>query len=626
MRRLRTSALGLMILVLAAGCTDRDLTTQPAHPGDALYASTGAHDRIEGRYIVVLSAQPAARNAAAAAALDAVTADLSRQPGARVDRTYRNALSGFAAQLTDEQAEMLRKDPRVRSVQQDSYVQLPGIPTVQEYPTWGLDRIDQRELLLDRAYAYTGTGRGVTIYNVDSGIRYTHTEFGGRASNGHDFQLEDDPANTDPTQGPGEDCRGHGTHVAGTLAGTTYGVAKEASVVSVRIFGCVGGSTRSRVIAAVDWVTADHLARRAQDPLASSIANLEVVGPAGDDLDDAVRTMIGAGVTAVAAAGNNGAVDGACALSPSRVAEAMTIGATNIDNSRASFSNHGACVDWFAPGRNITSASHLEDSETRVASGTSMAMPHTAGVAAIYLEANPGASPAEVFSALRAATTGDVVTIAAPGANHMLHSLFQPVSFTPPTHPDLNLSTSGARESGNQVVYLTWEPAGGAFHDYVRIFRDGGFLPPHRPSSGSFRDDTGAKGRDGTWVHQVCEAFYDNCSARVTTVFGDGGGGGGDDPPPPSGDGPTASFTYRCQNTDTCQFTDTSTSGGSAIVAWLWTSSAGHSETTQHTSVTFGQAGSYTVTLRVTDGDQRSDEASAAVNCSMHQRHGLRCS
>jgi len=624
MRRLRTSALGLMILVLAAGCTDRDLTTQPAHPADALHAaSTGAHDRIEGRYIVVLSAQPAARNAAAAAALEAVTADLSRQPGARVDRTYRNALSGFAAQLTDEQAEKLRKDPRVRSVQQDSYVQLPGIPTVQEYPTWGLDRIDQRERLLDRAYAYTGTGRGVTIYNVDSGIRYTHTEFGGRASNGHDFQLEDDPANTDPSQGPGEDCMGHGTHVTGTLAGSTYGVAKEASVVSVRIFGCVGGSTRSRVIAAVDWVTADHLARRAQDPLARSVANLEVVSAPGDDLDDAVRTMIGAGVTAVAAAGNNGVVGGACALSPSRVAEAMTIGATNIDNSRASFSNHGACVDWFAPGANITSASHLDDSGTRVNSGTSMAMPHTAGVAAIYLEGNPGASPAEVFSALRAATTKDVVTMAAPGENHMLHSLFQPVSFTPPPPPDFNLSTTAARESGNQIVYLTWDPTADT---HVRVFLNGALLAPIVfPNSGWFRHNTGVKGKDGTWVHQVCEAFYDGCSEQVTTVFGDGGGGG-DDPPPPSGDGPTASFSYRCQNTATCQLTDTSTPGGSVIGEWLWTSSAGHSGTTQNTAFTFTAAGSHTVTLRVTDGSQQTDQASATINCSLHQRHGLRCS
>jgi hypothetical protein len=625
MRRTGTTALGVLILWVAAGCMDRDPITGPAHPDDALRAAAGAaHDRIEGHYIVVLSTQPAAHNAAAEVALEAITAALSRQPGARVERTYRHALSGFAAQLTEAQADALRKDPRVRSVERDSYVQLPGVPTVQEYPTWGLDRIDQRELLLDRAYAYVGTGRGVTIYNVDSGIRYTHSEFGGRATNGYDFQLEDDPENTNPAQGPGEDCMGHGTHVAGTLAGTTYGVAKEARVVSVRIFGCTGGSTRSRVIAAVDWVTADHLARRAQDPLAGSVANLEVVGPAGEDLDDAVRAMIDAGVAAVAAAGNNGALDGACALSPSRVAEAMTTGATNIDNSRASFSNHGACVDWFAPGAKITSASHHDDSGTRFASGTSMAMPHTAGVAAIYLESNPGASPAEVFAALRAATTKDVVTMAAPGANHMLHSLFEPVSFTPPPALtlDVGLQATGSKIRGRHVIDLSWNPA----DSWLEVYRNGSLIGHSDPGSNYFRDNTGAGGNDGTYVHQLCEEgqFYllPRCSEKVMTIFGDGGGDGTE---PPPGSGPSASFNYSCGNSPTCQFTDTSTEGGATIVSRDW---ATGSQTASGSSVsfTFGTAGDYAVTLTVTDAHGASDQTSKTVSCKDHRMHGLRCS
>jgi subtilisin family serine protease len=591
---------------------DRDLTTHPDSSHDALHAAAGgAHDVIEGHYIVLLSEQPAARNMAAEAALESVTADLSRQPGARVNRTYRHALSGFAAELTDEQVEALRRDPRVLSVERDSYVYPGSGVEVQEYPIWNLDRIDQRGSMLDYAYAYTATGEGVTAYVIDSGIRYSHAEFSGRASLGYDFVLEENPENTDPHQGPGEDCMGHGTHVAGTLGGRTHGVAKSVDLVSVRVFGCSGGAWRSTVLAAVDWVTANAVL--------PAVANMSL-GGLKDGLDIyriAIQNANAAGVNHVVSAGN--ANTDACEYEPARTPEAITVGASTLGDNRASFSNYGDCVDLYAPGSMISSASHLDDTGFRGMQGTSMAAPHVAGVVALYLQAYPNALPAEVHSAIVANATPEAVSSVPSGTNALVHSLWGSVDFTPPPPPPLNLAATGAREQGNQIVYLTWDVTG---DPHVRITRNGSVIIHSHPNSGSYRDNTGVKGTHGTHVHQVCKVHY-VCSEFVTTVFGDGGG---DDPPPPSGDGPTASFSYRCQNSATCQFTDTSTPGGSAIGGWLWTSSNGQSATTQNTAFTFTAAGSYTVMLRITDANGRSDDTSAAVNCRTHPNQGLRCS
>jgi hypothetical protein len=621
----RLRHLGLGLALIAAGCMDGGLTTGPVHPGDALHASFGGStpatsEIIESHYIVVLSKRPAAQDAAAEAALESVRGALRRQPGARVSRTYRHALTGLAAELTDEQVAELRRDPRVLTIEQDGYVYPAGGGTVQQYPTWGLDRIDQREPLLDRAYAYTATGTSVNIYIIDSGIRYDHAEFGGRARYGHDFVLEENPGNTDPNQQPGEDCMGHGTHVAGTAGGATYGVAKAASLISVRVFGCSGGSPRSRVLAAIDWVTAN-----AELPAVANMSLGGGVDPESDVYQPAIQNANAAGINHVVAAGNSN--DDACKTDPARTPEAITVGASSIGDERAWFSNYGDCLDLYAPGASITSAWITDDwsgdgSFTRPASGTSMASPHVAGVVALFLEANPAATPADVHRAIVGNATPGAVTAVPSGTSGLVRSLWSSVDFIPPPPLVFNLAAAGLKVRGNQVIDLSWN----ARDVSIEVYRDGSLIGYAAPNSGFFRDNTGLSGNHGTYVHQICEPlkFYlPGCSEKVTTVFGDGGGDGGTEPPP--GDGPTASFDYSCGNSPTCEFTDTSTQGEATIVSKEWATGT-QSASGSPVVFTFESAGDHVVDLTVTDADDQSAQTSRTVQCKAHPRHGLRCS
>jgi aqualysin 1 len=357
--------------------------------------SQSASEVIPGRFIVTLrrGENPTA---------------VARAHGIAPDYVYGHALIGFAGNIGDAARAGLLRDSRVLRVEPDAMAYPAS--TTQSNATWGLDRIDQRALPLNSTYTYTRTGNGVTAYIIDSGIRYSHNEFGGRASNGRDFVAEEDPANAGDGSG---DCNGHGTHVAGTVGGTLYGVAKGVKLVSVRVFGCSGGASYSRVIAAVDWVT-----QNAKQP---AVTNMSLSGPASDALDTAVRNSIGTGISYVLAAGNDS--QDACRSSPARVREAMTIGSTTRTDERSSFSNVGDCVDWFAPGSGITSAWWQSNTDTRSISGTSMAAPHVAGVAALYLEKNSAASPATVYSALYDMTTKGIVTRARTTKNHLLFSL-----------------------------------------------------------------------------------------------------------------------------------------------------------------------------------------------------------
>jgi subtilisin family serine protease len=291
--------------------------------------------------------------------------------------------------------------------------------TTQANATGGLDRIDQRTLPLSTTFTYTNdgadydaSGNDVKAYIIDTGIRYDHVDFGGRAIRGTDAVTPG---------GTAADCNGHGTHVAGTVGGSTYGVAKGVTLVAVRVLNCIGAGSNSGVIAGIDWVTGDHQAGQ------PAVANMSLGGGANDALDAAVRNSIADGVSYAVAAGNGnllGLPQDACGKSPARVTEAMTVSATNSGDRRAFWANYGGCVDWFAPGVGITSDWNSSPTATNTISGTSMASPHTTGVAALYLESNPTASPAQVAAALDAKTTKGIVGSSRSAKSNLLFTDF----------------------------------------------------------------------------------------------------------------------------------------------------------------------------------------------------------
>ncbi|MYZ36398.1 MULTISPECIES: S8 family peptidase [unclassified Streptomyces] len=354
-----------------------------AAPTVGTVIGAGAKDAVQGSYIVTLKETAGLKSASAAGR--SVVAEY----GGTVEHTYTAALNGYAANLSPEQARKLAADPAVDKVFQDSEVH--ALATQTNPPSWGLDRIDQAALPLNQQYTYPDTaGQGTTVYVIDTGVRITHQDFGGRASYGYDAVDGDNTA---------QDGNGHGTHVAANVAGNVYGVAKKARIVGVRVLNNAGSGTTAGVIAGIDWVTQNHSG--------PSVANMSLGGGANAALDTAVQNSINSGVTYAVAAGNNGL--NAQNYSPARVADAITVGATTSTDARASYSNYGTRVDLFAPGSAITSAWNTSDTASSSISGTSMATPHVAGAAAVYLAGHTTATPAQVATALVNGATSNVV-------------------------------------------------------------------------------------------------------------------------------------------------------------------------------------------------------------------------
>ncbi|MEU2896470.1 S8 family serine peptidase [Streptomyces sp. NPDC001273] len=394
--QMRTAALK----VTAAACAVTAATTaallgassaHAAEPAQGAVLGLNAEGAVAGSYIVLLDEQTTSAD----------KKDLAQEYGGELSRSYGAAIDGFAADgLSETEARRLAADPAVGAVVANRTYRTTA--TQDDPPSWGLDRVDQADTAGDSKYTYPDqAGEGVTAYVIDTGVRVTHQDFGGRATHGYDAVDNDDTA---------DDGNGHGTHVAATIAGSAHGVAKKADVVAVRVLDDNGSGTTEQVIAGIDWVTENH-----KGP---SVANMSLGGAADPALDAAVQKAIASGVTFAVAAGNESADAGQG--SPARVPEALTVASSTEDDAQSDFSNFGTAVDLYAPGSDITSAWNDSDEGTRTISGTSMASPHVAGAAAVYLAGHPDAGPAAVAAALTGGATADRISNPGTGTPNKL--------------------------------------------------------------------------------------------------------------------------------------------------------------------------------------------------------------
>ncbi|WP_327357241.1 S8 family peptidase [Streptomyces sp. NBC_01304] len=399
MQRSKKTVIAAAISTATVAALVGGLTALPAQaaPAEATVLGAGSATAVKGSYLVTLKQGGSGLKAASAQGKELIS-----EHGGTVRKTFKSALNGYeAGSLTAQEARRLAADPAVASVEQNQRVRSDA---TQSNAPWGLDRIDQANLPLSSTYTYPDSaGSGVTAYVIDTGVRISHAEISGRAVNGYDAVDGDTTA---------QDGNGHGTHVATTIAGKTYGVAKKAKIVAVRVLDNNGSGTTAGVIAGIDWVTSNHAAG------APAVANLSLGGGVSTTLDNAVKRSIADGVSYAVAAGNSGA--NASSSSPARVAEAITVGATSNTDAKASWSNYGSVLDIFAPGVSITAGWNTSDSATNTISGTSMATPHVAGAAAIYLAGHTSATPAQVATALVNGSTPNKVTSPGSGSPNRL--------------------------------------------------------------------------------------------------------------------------------------------------------------------------------------------------------------
>ncbi|MXV21466.1 S8 family serine peptidase [Deinococcus xianganensis] len=519
--------------------------------GQAPLLGTDTPGAIPGQYIVVF------KNGERLSSQSLVS-QLNLDPaGVRVQHVYTQVLQGFAATLSPANLQKLRADPRVKYVEQD------GVATanvIQTSPPWGLDRIDQRSRPLNGQYVYGDTAPGVTAYIIDTGIRTTHTDFGGRAVWG--TNTTGDGTNTD--------CNGHGTHVAGTTGGSWAGVAKGVRLVAVKVLGCSGSGTWSGVIAGINWAASNRTG--------PAVANMSLGGGTNQSIDDAVTGAVNSGLTMVVAAGNNGA--NACNYSPARTPSAITVGNTTSSDARASSSNWGSCLDLFAPGTDIASDYSTSDTATATLTGTSMASPHVAGAAALILSANPGFTPAQVASTLIANATTGVVSGAGTGSPNRLLFVPQPVQNSAPTasftQTVSGLSatlTSTSTDPDNNITAYSWN------------FGDG------TTATGSSVSKTYAAAGTYTVTLTVTDAGgLSNTTSQTLTVSSGGNAL------------PVAGFTKTVTRLlGRVVANSTSYDPDGSIVSYLWDMGDGMTYTTPSVDHYYDMDGSYVIRLTVTD-------------------------